>query len=197
MHLKQINKPKQLKKLQMKKTTLFLSLVIAAGSLFAQRKTTTSAIASFDASTSIDALPKADNKTVIAALDTKIGSVQFEATVKNFAFSNPMMQEHFNGEKWLNSNEFPKFTFKGNIANPSTVDFTKDGSYKTEVEGLLGVKGKEQKVKVPGTVVVKNGSVSVSANFSIALADYGISGAPIDGGKVAKNPKIAVSADFK
>jgi len=181
----------------MKKTTLFLSLIIATGSLFAQKKTTTSATVSFDASTSIDALPKADNKTVIAAIDTKTGSVQFEATVKNFAFSNPMMQEHFNGEKWLNSNEFPKFTFKGNIANPSTVDFTKDGSYKTEVEGLLGVKGKEQKVKVPGTVVGKNGSVAISANFSIVLADYGISGAPIDGGKVAKNPKISVNADFK
>ena len=37
----------------------------------------------------------------------------------------------------------------------------------------------------------------VSANFSIALADYGITGAPIDGGKVSKNPNITVAADFK
>lgn len=181
----------------MKKTILFFGLVIAAGGLFAQKKTTTSATVAFDASTSIDALPKADNKTVIGAIDTKTGTVQFEANVKNFAFANPMMQEHFNGEKWLNSNEFPKFTFKGNIVDPSTVDFAKDGSYKTEVEGLLGIKGKEQKVKVPGTIVVKNGSVAISSNFSIALADYDISGAPIDGGKVAKNPKITVAADFK
>lgn len=181
----------------MKKTILFLGLVIATGSLFAQKKTTTSATVSFDASTSIDALPKADNKTVIAAIDTKTGSVQFEANVKNFAFSNPMMQEHFNGEKWLKSDEFPKFTFNGNIVDPSTVDFSKDGSYNTEAEGLLTIKGKEQKVKVPGTVVVKNGTLAVSANFSIALADYGITGGAIDGGKVAKNPKIAVNADFK
>lgn len=181
----------------MKKTTLFLSLVIAAGSLFAQKKTTTSATVTFDATTSLDALPKANNRTVIGAIDTKNGAVQFEATVKNFAFSNPMMQEHFNGEKWLNSNEYPKFTFKGNIVNPSAVDFTKDGSYKTEVEGLLGIKGKEQKVKVPGTIVVNNGSFSVSSSFSIALADYGISGVPVDAGKVSKNPKISISADFK
>jgi len=181
----------------MKKTILFLGLVITTASLFAQKKTTTSATVSFDASTSIDALPKADNKTVIAAIDPQTGLVQFEANVKNFSFANPMMQEHFNGEKWLNSNEFPKFTFKGNIVEPSSVNFTKDGSYKTEVEGLLAVKGKEKKVKVPGTIVVKNGSLAVSANFSIALADYGITGAPIDGGKVAKQPKITVSADFK
>ncbi len=181
----------------MKKTTLFFGLVIAAGSLFAQKKTTTSATISFDASTSIDALPKANNKTVIGVIDTKTGTVQFEANVKNFAFTNPMMQQHFNGEKWLNSDEFPKFTFKGNIVDPSTVDFTKEGSYKTEVEGLLGIKGKEQKVKVPGTIVVKNGSLAISSNFSIALADYGITGTPIDGGKVAKHPKITVAADFK
>jgi polyisoprenoid-binding protein YceI len=181
----------------MKKTTLVLSLVIATGSLFAQKKTTTSATVSFDASTSIDALPKADNKTVIAVIDTKTGSIQFEANVKNFAFSNPMIQEHFNGAKWMNSDEFPKFTFKGNITDLSTVDFTKDGSFKTEVEGLLSVKGKEQKIKVPATIVVKSGSLSTTANFSIALADYGITGTPIDAGKVSKNPKIIVNADFK
>lgn len=181
----------------MKKTILFLALAIATGSLFAQKKTTTSATVSFDATTSLDALPKADNKTVIGALDTQTGTVQFEANVKNFSFKNPMMQEHFNGEKWMKSDEFPKFTFKGNIADLSAIDFTKDGSYNTEVEGLLGIKGKEQKVKVPGTIVVKNGSVAVSSNFSIALADYGITGVPIDGGKVSKNPKITVAADFK
>ncbi|MGZ8509729.1 MAG: hypothetical protein ACXWWA_05105, partial [Chitinophagaceae bacterium] len=85
----------------MKKTILLLSLVIATGGLFAQKKTTTSATVSFDATTSLDALPKADNKTVIGALDTQTGAVQFEANVKNFTFKNPMMQEHFNGEKWM------------------------------------------------------------------------------------------------
>ena len=59
----------------MKKTILFLGLVIAAGSLFAQKKTTTSATVSFDATTSLDALPKANNKTVIGAIDTKTGAV--------------------------------------------------------------------------------------------------------------------------
>jgi polyisoprenoid-binding protein YceI len=181
----------------MKKTILILTLAITTVSLFAQKKTTTSATVSFDASTAIDAMPKAENKTAIAAIDTKTGSVAFEATVKNFAFANPMMQEHFNGEKWLNSDAHPSFTFKGNIVDPATVNFAQDGSYKTEVEGTLSIKGKEQKVKVPGTFEVKGDNLSASANFSIVLADYGITGAPIDAGKVAKEPKITVSADFK
>ena len=181
----------------MKKAILILSLVVTTSSLFAQKKITTSAIVSFDASTSLDNLPKADNKTVVAAIDTKTGAVLFEANVKNFAVANPMMQEHFNGQNWLNSDAHPTFTFKGNIVNPASIDFSKEGSYKTEVEGLLGIKGKEQKIKVPGTIVVKGENLLVSANFSIALADYGISGAPIDAGKVAKEPKITISAELK
>ena len=47
----------------MKKT--ILSLLIASVSMmaFAQKKTSTSAIVAFDASTAIDNLPKAENKT--------------------------------------------------------------------------------------------------------------------------------------
>ena len=64
-----------------------------------KRKQQHQLLVSFDATTSIDALPKADNKTVIGAIDTKTGAVQFEANVKNFAFANPTMQGHFNGAK--------------------------------------------------------------------------------------------------
>lgn len=181
----------------MKKTILTLFLATFTICLFAQKRTTTSARISFDASTSVDALPKAENKTAIAAVDIKTGSVAFEATVKNFAFSNPTMQTHFNGEKWLNSDAHPSFIFKGNIVEPTSVNFAKDGSYKTEVEGVLAIKGKEQKLKIPGIIVVNGENVSVSANFSIVLSDFGITGVPIDAGKVAKQPKITVNADLK
>jgi polyisoprenoid-binding protein YceI len=181
----------------MKKTILFLSFVVLTGSLFAQKKTTTSATVAFDASTAIDALPKAENKTVVAAIDTKTGSVQFEATVKNFAFSNPTIQEHFNDTKWMNSNEFPAFTFKGTIADLSKVNFAKNGTYPVSVNGDLTIKGVSQKITVPATVSVAAGAISATSEFSFKLADYGITGAPINAGKVAKEPKVTVSAEFK
>ena len=179
----------------MKKFILILALVAVTGSVFAQKKTPTSATVAFDASTSIDALPKAENKTVIAALDPQTGSIAFEANVKNFAFSNPTIQEHFNGANWMNSDQFATFVFKGNLGNG--VDFSKDGVYSTIADGTLTVKGVAQNVKAPVTITVKGGAINATSNFSIKLADYGISGAPIDGGKVAKEPKVSVSADFK
>jgi polyisoprenoid-binding protein YceI len=181
----------------MKKIILFVSFVIATGSLFAQKKITTSATIKFDASTSIDNLPKAENKTTIAALNTQTGSLVFEATVKNFAFANPMMQGHFNGSSWLDSDKYPTFDFKGNITDLSAVNFAKEGVYQVKTEGVLTIKGVEQKLVVPATITVKGSSVLAAADFSIKLSDFGITGAPIDAGKVTKEPKISVSAELK
>lgn len=180
----------------MKKAILSLSLIFIAGSMFAQNLTTSSATVSFDATTPIDALPKADNKTVIASLNTTTGAVLFEAAVNNFAFSNPKIQEHFNGANWMNSASFPKFSFTGKIDKVSKVKFTKDGVYKVTVTGSLTVKGVSKPVKTPATITVTGGKVSAATGFSIVLAEYGITGAPIDGGKVAKEPKITVAAQF-
>ena len=180
----------------MKKTFLSLSLILITGSLFAQTLTTSSATVSFDATTPKDALPKAENKTVIASLNKTTGAVLFEAAVNNFAFSNPKIQEHFNGANWMNAASFPKFTFSGKIDNGSKVKFNKNGEYKVTVTGNLTVKGVSKSVTAPGTITVSGGKVSAIASFSIALADFGISGQPIDAGKVAKEPKISVAAEF-
>lgn len=181
----------------MKKTILFVSFVITAGSLFAQKKITTSATVKFDASTAIDNLPKAENKTVIGSINTTTGALAFEAAVKNFAFSNPRIQEHFNGSNWLDSDKHPTFTYKGNITDISAVNFAKDGTYEVKTEGVITVKGVEQKLEAPATITVNGTSVLASADFSIKLSDFGITGAPIDGGKVAKEPKINISAELK
>lgn len=180
----------------MKKTILVLALAVFSSTLFAQTLTTSSASVSFDATTPADALPKADNKTVIASIDKTTGEVKFEAAVSNFAFSNPKIQEHFNAANWMNSAAFPKFSFSGKIDKLNKVKFAKDGVYKVTVTGNLTVKGVSKEIKVPGTITVAGGKVSAEAAFVITLADFGITGQPIDGGKVAKQPKITVSAQF-
>ncbi len=180
----------------MKKTILFLSFIAITASVQAQKSTTTSAVVTFDASTPIDALPKAENKTVIGSLDKTTGALIFEAAVNNFAFSNPKIQEHFNGDKWLNSAQFPKFTFSGKIDKLSEVKFKKNGSYDVTVSGNLTVKGISKPLSAKAKITVKDGAVSTSSFFSIKLADYGITGQPIEAGKVAPEPKITVSASF-
>jgi polyisoprenoid-binding protein YceI len=180
----------------MKKTILFLALIATTGSLFAQKKTTTSATVSFDATTPKDALPKAENNTVIGSIDTKTGGVAFEAAVKNFSYSNPKIQEHFNSANWMNSDQFPKFTFTGKIDKVNKVKFTTNGTYKVKVNGDLTVKGITKKTTVNGVITVASGKIKIATNFTIKLADYNITGQAIEAGKVSKEPKISVSAEF-
>lgn len=180
----------------MKKTILFIALLFSGIVLFAQKKTTTSATIQFDATTSIDKLPKAENKTAIASIDTKSGAIAFEAAIKNFAFSNPRIQEHFNNANWMDSEKYPAAIFKGNVTNISTVNFTKDGAYNVNVEGELTLRGVTKPLKTTATVVVNGNTINTTAGFSIKLEDYGISGPAIGAGKVAKEPAITVKADF-
>lgn len=180
----------------MKKTILTLTVAAVSFIATAQKKTTTSATVAFDASTAIDNLPKAENKTVVAAIDPAKSTIQFEAAIKSFAFSNPKIQEHFNQKNWMNSDEFPKATFSGIINDPKSVNFKKDGTYNVNVDGELTIKGKSQKVSAPATIIVSGKSLKATSTFSIKLADYEIDGPPIGAGKVSKEPKITVSAEL-
>jgi len=180
----------------MKKLILSLSLLAITGLAFAQPLTTTSAVIAFDATTAKDALPKAENKAVIASLNKTTGAILFEAAVNNFSFSNPTMQGHFNGESWLNSAQFPKFTFSGKIVKLSEVKFNKNGAYDVKISGDLTVKGVKKPITAKAKLVVKGNAVTATSSFTIKLADYGISGTPIEAGKVSGEPKITVTAQF-
>ena len=124
----------------MKKLVLFFAILSITAGLFAQQNTTSSAIVSFDATTEKDALPKAENKTVIGAINTATGEIAFEAAVNNFSFSSPRMQEHFNGDNWFKSATYPVFSYRGKIENLSAVKFNKDGIYKVSVTGDMKVR---------------------------------------------------------
>ena len=178
----------------MKKTSFLFALLIAGVAVMAQnKKTSSTATISFDASTPADPVAKAENKTVIAAIDTKKGTVQFEAAVKNFAFENKRVEEHFNAKRWLDSEAYPKFSFNGKIDNLDKVKFKKDGIYNVTVSGNLTIKETTKAISAPGTITVKGGKISANSNFIVALPDYGVMA---DGKKVSKEAKVVVNAEL-
>jgi polyisoprenoid-binding protein YceI len=181
----------------MKKVIFILSFICCGCLLFAQKKMTSSATIIFDATTGTNVLPKAENKTVVAAIELKSGGIAFEAVIKSFSFSNPMMQEHFNSENWLDSDKFPTSTFKGKITNLTSISFTKDGNYPANVTGDLTIHGITKPVTTSGSLIVNGKAISVNAEFVIKLEDYDITSKAVNGIKIAKEPKITVAADFK
>ena len=59
---------------------------------------------------------EAHNKQVNAAIDASTGDFVFKVLMNAFVFEKALMQEHFN-EKYVESDKFPKSSFKGRITN--------------------------------------------------------------------------------
>ncbi len=97
----------------------------------------------------------------------------------------------------MDSDKFPKATFKGKITNLSKVDFKTDGTYTANVVGNLTMHGITKPVTTTANIVVAGKSVSTTADFSVKVADFGINGPAIGAGKVSTDPKISVVAAFK
>ena len=77
------------------------------------------------------------------------------------------------------------------------INFDKDGTFTANVEGDLTMHGETKPVKTTATFKVKDKVITATADFTVKLEDYKINGGAIAAGKVAKEPKISVVADFK
>ncbi len=115
----------------------------------------------------------AKHNSVTCVLDTKSGQIQFAVLMRGFEFRKALMQEHFN-ENYVESDKYPKATFKGDITNNNAIDYSKEGTYNANVKGKLTLHGETRDVESAGTIVVKNGRLTASADFNILLSDYRI-----------------------
>jgi hypothetical protein len=127
---------------------------------------------SFFSKTSMENID-ATNNEVMSILNTQTGDLVFQVLVKGFHFQRALMEEHFN-ENYVESDKYPKATFKGKISNLSSVNFSKDGSYPVTVQGDLNIHNVTQKVSAPGTVTVKGGKIEAVSKFTIKLKDYAV-----------------------
>ena len=134
---------------------------------------------------------EAHNNTATCVLDTESGRMQFAVLIKAFQFEKALMQEHFN-ENYMESGEFPKSTFKGQIQNLEEVDFANDGEYKVAISGELTIHGVTQEVEVDGLITVKEGAVSATTNFTVLVADYGIKIPNLVKDNIAKEVRVDV-----
>lgn len=115
---------------------------------------------------------KAINNEVSSRLSDN-GTLSFSLLVKSFRFKMAEMQDHFNTQ-YMQSSQYPRGDFKGNITNISAVNFSKDGTYPVQVKGDLTLHGVTKKVSANGSILVKNGKPLAKASFPVTVKDFGI-----------------------
>ena len=129
-------------------------------------------------------------------MDVSSGMMEFAVLMKAFVFEKSLMEEHFN-ENYVESDKFPKAIFKGMIADASSIDKSKDGTYPVKVKGTLTLHGVTKEIETMATFTVKNGALSATTDFKIETADYNIEIPSVVKDKVAKTISINVQANYE
>ncbi len=178
----------------MKRTTTFFILLFMFFAVNAQKYMTRNGYIGFYSHTPLEDI-KADNNQVAGVLDTETGDMVFQVLVKSFHFEKALMEEHFN-ENYMESEKFPKATFKGKITNLSSVNFAKNGSYDVTVDGDLTIRDVTNKISSKGTIEVMTGAINASSKFVIAPEDYSIKIPGVVREKIAKTLEVTVTSKF-
>ena len=133
---------------------------------------------------------EAHHRSVSAVLD-KNGNIQFSLLMKGFEFKKELMQEHFN-KKYVESDQFPKAEFKGQIINNSEINYATDGNYPARVKGKLTLHGQTREIETNGFIKVKGGKISIEAVFNVTVADFNITIPKIYRDNIARTVKVTV-----
>jgi hypothetical protein len=178
----------------MKKIIAAIVLFALAAGTQAQKFYTKNGNIAFNSKASLETIAATSNQ-VTAIIVPATGDMQFSVLVKTFHFEKALMEEHFN-ETYLESDKYPKASFKGKIADISKVNFTKDGTYAVSVSGDLTMHNVTKKVTVPGSIIIKSGKISSLAEFTVTLADYKIDVPKVVRNNIAETVKVKVSCNY-
>lgn len=139
---------------------------------------------------------EAHNIQSTSVLDAATGRMEFAVLIKAFQFEKALMQEHFN-ENYMESSQFPKATFKGEIKDPAQVDFEKDGEYQVIVTGDMTIHGVTKPIEAPGLIKVEGEKITATSEFELIVADYEIKIPAVVRDNIAKTVKVSVELDYQ
>ncbi len=180
----------------MSKLKLISLLIVISLSSFAQTKVITkSGKLTFEASVPAFEEVKAKNETVTCVLNTSTGDIASLALIKGFRFKVALMEEHFN-ENYMESDSYPKATFKGKIDNFDVAKLTETAKVYT-IKGKMEMHGKTKDITITASIKKSNDGIEIDADFSLNTDDYGIEIPSIVSKKVSKKVLIKLDATLK
>jgi polyisoprenoid-binding protein YceI len=174
----------------MKRIALIFTLALLVISANAQKYMTKNGYIGFFSHTPMEDI-KGDNNQVAGVIDIATGDMVFQVLVKSFHFDRALMEEHFN-ENYMESEKFPKATFKGKITNITSVNFTKNGIYEVTVDGDLTIHNVTNKVSNKGTIEIVTGGINANSKFKIVPEDYKIEIPGVVREKINKDLEVTV-----
>lgn len=164
-------------------------LLTVSGYGYGQRYVTKNGNLKFEASTSTFEKIEATNKNTSSVLDASNGNLAVLTLMKGFRFKSALMEEHFN-ENYVESDKFPKASFKGVIEALDFSSLTSTGRiYK--ITGELTLHGKTKRINTTAILYKSSsGIIVIKGNFEVKPEDFGIEIPKIVQNKIAEKVSI-------
>lgn len=178
----------------MKRTVLLLLLFVTISTVAQNKYYTKTGLTDFKASVEAFEPVEATNRSTTVVLNTTNGDIAALLFVKAFHFEIALMEEHFN-ENYMDSDKFPKATFKGNLEG---FDMNKLSNevLGLNLKGVLKVRGKEKAIETIAKLTKVDGKVLLVADFSVAPQDFDIDIPKIVRKKIADKINVNLSYEL-
>jgi hypothetical protein len=180
-----------MKKLSLFLTILFFSSVLSFGQdgiYLAQN-----GVAVFKSDAVLEVI-KAESKSLRGAVNPLTREVAFSININSFqGFNSSIQRQHFL-EDYMEQHNFPTATFIGKLIED--IPFDKPGSYPVRAKGQLTIHGISKERIIRGTITVIPGAAQLATNFSVPLADHGITIPKIVTQKIAEQIDVNINVEF-
>lgn len=182
----------------MKKYIAFLTLSIAlfgSATLQAQKYKTRTGTIAFEASVPSFEEVAASNNQASSIVDADQGTIAVLALMKGFRFEVALMEEHFN-ENYVDSDTYPKATFKGKIADFNAKKLNATPTTYT-ISGQLTLHGVTKPVTSTATISKEGDALLVKGSFTVTPEDFNIDIPGIVSEKIAKDISVSYQLPLK
>ena len=157
----------------MKKLNILIIFLFASQLVISQdRFITRNGVVSFISEAPLEKI-EAINEKVSCVLDFNTGEIVFQMSMIAFDFDKALMQEHFN-EKYVESEIYPKSTFKGKIENWDLLNTQQEGVFNIKSSGVIEIHGVKKEIVADGILEILNKKVNIKSSFSIKIEEFNI-----------------------
>lgn len=175
--------------------TLIIVLIATIGVTAQSRYIDRSGKASFFSSAPLEDI-EAHSSQAVSIFDTESGDIAASILMRSFNFRKALMEEHFN-ENYVESDKYPKATFKGRVTNIRDLDLSKDGNYSLDITGDMTLHGVTKSIKVKVEAVVDGGTLRTKAVFPLTVKDFKIKVPRLVINNIAEVVEITVSFNYQ